>query len=118
MTFDGGHWTMTREDSDFHQRFIADVEKDRIFDSWQASEDAGKTWRRTTTSPSNAPQPRADRDCCVRLVRGCICRRAKTSLWTKSLDLIVVEALLSRPAKSARHAISATCANPGTSLRH
>jgi hypothetical protein len=32
--------------SDFHQRFIADVEKDRIFGSWQASEDAGKTWRK------------------------------------------------------------------------
>jgi hypothetical protein len=46
MTFDGGHWTMTREDPDFHQRFIADVEKDRIFGSWQASEDAGKTWRK------------------------------------------------------------------------
>jgi hypothetical protein len=46
MTFDGGHWTMTREDPDFHQRFIADVEKDRIFGSWQASENAGKTWRK------------------------------------------------------------------------
>src|SRR5215218_2949363 len=46
MTFDGGHWTMTREDPDFHQRFIADVEKDRIVGSWQASEDAGKTWRK------------------------------------------------------------------------
>ncbi|MGB2570960.1 hypothetical protein ACPFP2_21280 [Micromonospora citrea] len=30
MTFDGEHWTMIREDPDFHQRFIADVEKDRI----------------------------------------------------------------------------------------
>lgn len=46
MTFDGGHWTMTREDPDFHQRFIADVEKDRILGRWEASEDAGKTWRK------------------------------------------------------------------------
>jgi hypothetical protein len=46
MTFDGGHWTMTREDPYFHQRFLAAVEKDRIFGRWQASEDAGKTWRK------------------------------------------------------------------------
>jgi hypothetical protein len=46
MTFDGGHWTMTREDPDFHQRFIADVEKDRINGRWEASEDQGKTWRK------------------------------------------------------------------------
>jgi hypothetical protein len=46
MTFDGGHWTMTREDPDFHQRFIADVEKDRILGRWEASEDQGKTWRK------------------------------------------------------------------------
>jgi hypothetical protein len=46
MTFDGGHWTMTREDPDFHQRFIADVEKDRILGRWEASEDQGETWRK------------------------------------------------------------------------
>jgi hypothetical protein len=46
MTFDGEHWTMTREDPDFHQRFIADVEKDRILGRWEASEDQGKTWRK------------------------------------------------------------------------
>jgi hypothetical protein len=46
MTFDGGHWTMTREDPDFHQRFIADVEKDRIRGRWEASEDQGETWRK------------------------------------------------------------------------
>jgi hypothetical protein len=46
MTFDGGHWTMTREDPDFHQRFIADVEKDRIRARAEASEDQGKTWRK------------------------------------------------------------------------
>ena len=46
MTFDGEHWTMTREDPDFHQRFIADVETDRIRGRWEASEDQGKTWRK------------------------------------------------------------------------
>jgi hypothetical protein len=46
MTFDGGHWTMIREDPDFHQRFVADVEKDRILGRWEASENAGKTWRK------------------------------------------------------------------------
>jgi hypothetical protein len=46
MTFDGGHWTLTREDPDFHQRFVADVEKDRILGRWEASEDAGRTWRK------------------------------------------------------------------------
>jgi hypothetical protein len=46
MTFDGGRWTLIREDSDFHQRFIADVEKDRILGRWEASEDAGRTWRK------------------------------------------------------------------------
>jgi hypothetical protein len=46
MTFDGGRWIMTREDPDFHQRFIADVEKDRILGRWEASEDHGQTWRK------------------------------------------------------------------------
>jgi hypothetical protein len=46
MVFDGGHWTMTREDPDLHQRFIADVETDRILGRWEASEDQGKTWRK------------------------------------------------------------------------
>lgn len=46
MTFDGRHWTMTREDPDFHQRFVADVEKDRILGRWEASENQGKTWRK------------------------------------------------------------------------
>ncbi len=46
MTFDGGHWTMSREDPDFHQRFIATVEMDRIRGRWEASEDAGQTWRK------------------------------------------------------------------------
>jgi hypothetical protein len=46
MTFDGGHWTMSRADPDFHQRFIADVQKDRILGRWEASKDAGRTWRK------------------------------------------------------------------------
>jgi hypothetical protein len=46
MTFDGAHWTMRREDPDLHQRFIADIEKERILGRWEASEDAGKTWRK------------------------------------------------------------------------
>lgn len=46
MTFDGGHWRLTREDPDLHQRFIADVEADRILGRWEASEDAGATWRK------------------------------------------------------------------------
>lgn len=47
MTFGDGRWTMSREDPDFHQRFIADVvERDRIFGRWEASDDAGATWRK------------------------------------------------------------------------
>jgi hypothetical protein len=46
MTYDGGHWTLTRKDPDFHQRFIADIEEDRILGRWEASEDTGKTWRK------------------------------------------------------------------------
>ena len=46
MTWDGGHWTMLREDPDFHQRFIADVEPDRIRGHWDMSEDRGRTWKK------------------------------------------------------------------------
>jgi hypothetical protein len=46
MTFDGGRWTMAREDPDFHQRFLATVEEERILGRWEASEDAGATWRK------------------------------------------------------------------------
>ncbi|MGW3353067.1 hypothetical protein ACWDA3_58090 [Nonomuraea rubra] len=46
MTFDGAHWTLTREDPDFHQRFVADVEPDRISGRWEISEDRGATWRK------------------------------------------------------------------------
>jgi hypothetical protein len=46
MTFGDGKWTLTREDPDFHQRFIATVERDRIAGRWEASDDAGATWRK------------------------------------------------------------------------
>ncbi len=46
MTFANGEWTLTREDPDFHQRFIATVADDRIGGRWEASEDAGVTWRK------------------------------------------------------------------------
>jgi len=46
MTWDDGRWTMSREDPDFHQRFVADVEPDRISGRWEASEDQGRTWRK------------------------------------------------------------------------
>jgi hypothetical protein len=46
MTFDGSRWTMTREDPDMFQRFVADVEPDRIAGRWEASEDRGSTWRK------------------------------------------------------------------------
>jgi len=46
MTFEGTHWTMAREDPDFHQRFIADVEADRISGRFEASDDGSGTWRK------------------------------------------------------------------------
>lgn len=46
MTFGDGTWTLIREDPDFHQRFIGTVETDRILGRWEASEDAGATWRK------------------------------------------------------------------------
>ena len=45
MTFADGAWTLTRVDPDFHQRWIATVEPDRIVGRWEASEDGGATWR-------------------------------------------------------------------------
>jgi hypothetical protein len=46
MTFRNGEWTLDREDPDFHQRFAATVTDDRIHGRWEASEDAGATWRK------------------------------------------------------------------------
>jgi hypothetical protein len=40
MTFGDGEWVMLREDPDFHQRFIATVEPDRLLGRWEMSEDA------------------------------------------------------------------------------
>ncbi|UDY34494.1 hypothetical protein [Dermatobacter hominis] len=45
MAFDGRTWTMERQDPDFHQRFVAEVEGDRIDGRWDASDDRGATWR-------------------------------------------------------------------------
>ena len=46
MTFDGRTWTLQREDPDFHQRIVAAVAPDRITARAEASEDAGRTWRK------------------------------------------------------------------------
>jgi hypothetical protein len=50
MTFDGagGEWLMSREDPDFHQRFVGIVASDgnRIDTHPDASEDEGRTWRK------------------------------------------------------------------------
>jgi hypothetical protein len=46
MTFGDGQWTFSREDPDFHQRFICTVSDDRIEGRTEASEDEGKTWRK------------------------------------------------------------------------
>ena len=46
MTFDGRHWALLREDPGFHQRFVAEVEADRIVGRWEASEDEGRAWRK------------------------------------------------------------------------
>jgi hypothetical protein len=46
MTFGDGQWILLREDPDFHQRFVATVDPDRISGRWDASEDAGETWRK------------------------------------------------------------------------
>lgn len=45
MEFDDDRWTLVREDPDFHQRFEAELEDDRIVGAWEASEDEGTTWR-------------------------------------------------------------------------
>ncbi|HEX2029228.1 MAG TPA: hypothetical protein VHF25_14635 [Nitriliruptorales bacterium] len=45
MSFTDTEWTMLREDPDFHQRFVARLEDDRILGAWEMSEDRGATWR-------------------------------------------------------------------------
>jgi hypothetical protein len=46
LTFDGVHMAMSREDPDFHQRIVFEVEKDRIAGRTEASDDRGATWRK------------------------------------------------------------------------
>ena len=46
MAFDGARWSLEREDPDMFQRFVADVEADRIVGRWEASDDRGATWRK------------------------------------------------------------------------
>lgn len=46
MTFDDARWSLVREDPDMYQRFVADVEPGRISGRWEASDDAGATWRK------------------------------------------------------------------------
>jgi len=46
MEFDGKHWSYSREDKDFYQRFTAEVSEDKITAITEASEDQGKTWRK------------------------------------------------------------------------
>ena len=46
MTFTDDAWTLVRQDPDFHQRFVAAVSPNRIDARFEASEDAGTTWRK------------------------------------------------------------------------
>ena len=47
MTYgDDGTWALTREDPDMHQRFLGRVTDGRVEGRWEASEDAGATWRK------------------------------------------------------------------------
>jgi hypothetical protein len=45
-TFGGDTLTLLRLDPDFHQRFIATVTPARIEGHWDASDDAGASWRK------------------------------------------------------------------------
>ncbi|CAN5759209.1 hypothetical protein BH23ACT4_BH23ACT4_11180 [soil metagenome] len=46
MQLQDRRWTMGRQDPDFHQSFIAEVEPDLICGRWEASEDEGASWRK------------------------------------------------------------------------
>jgi hypothetical protein len=46
LTLDGGSWTMSRADPDFHQRFFGRVEGNRMVGQTDMSEDLGATWRK------------------------------------------------------------------------
>jgi hypothetical protein len=44
---EGGAWILHREDPDMHQRFVLRlVDQDRIEAHTDASDDAGRTWRK------------------------------------------------------------------------
>lgn len=45
MRWDGRTWLLQREDPDMSQRFVAEVAPTRIAGRWEASDDAGATWR-------------------------------------------------------------------------
>ena len=45
-TFVGDTLTLLRQDPDFHQRFIATITSARIEGHWDASDDAGASWRK------------------------------------------------------------------------
>jgi hypothetical protein len=46
MAFADGQWTLQREDPDFHQRIVIRVGEARLDWRADASEDAGRTWRK------------------------------------------------------------------------
>jgi hypothetical protein len=46
VTFGAGEWTLLREDPDFHQRLVIRLGDDRMDWRADASEDAGRTWRK------------------------------------------------------------------------
>jgi hypothetical protein len=46
MRFADGEWTLLREDPDFHQRVVIRAQGDRIDMRADASDDAGRTWRK------------------------------------------------------------------------
>ena len=46
MTFADGDWTLLREDPDFHQRLVMRIGENHVEWRAEASEDAGRTWRK------------------------------------------------------------------------
>jgi hypothetical protein len=46
MTYDAGEWMLLREDTDMHQRMVMRLGADRLDWRADASEDAGRTWRK------------------------------------------------------------------------
>jgi hypothetical protein len=46
MTYEAGEWMLLREDPDMHQRMVVRLGDDRLDWRADASEDAGRTWRK------------------------------------------------------------------------